>query len=114
MNTPARLTDFKLPLEGEVTEVTIAGRLVAIACSEGKLYAFQGSCSHDECPFSDGEVTDDTVICGCHGSMFSMVTGEVLFPPATVPIATYPVSVDGHDLLIALDGTAEDGTAEDK
>jgi 3-phenylpropionate/trans-cinnamate dioxygenase ferredoxin subunit len=108
MTTPARLTDFKAPAEGEITEVTIAGLPVAIACSGSKLYAFQRNCSHDECPFTDGEVTDDTVICGCHGSMFSMVTGEVLFPPATVPIAIYQVTVESDDLLVHLAGTAED------
>ncbi|MGO9080890.1 MAG: Rieske (2Fe-2S) protein [Streptosporangiaceae bacterium] len=57
-------------------EVSLAGRLVAVARSGGTYYAFQGHCSHEECPFSEGEVTADTLICGCHGSMFSLVCSE--------------------------------------
>jgi Rieske Fe-S protein len=40
--------------------------------------------------------------------MFSMITGEVLFPPATLPIAIYQVTVDSNDLLVHLAGTAGD------
>ena len=38
-----------------------------------------------------GEIEDTAIVCDCHGSTFSMVSGEVLEGPATEPISTFPV-----------------------
>jgi nitrite reductase/ring-hydroxylating ferredoxin subunit len=47
-----------------------------------------------------GEIDGTSITCECHGSMFDMVTGEVLEGPATEPIATYPVRDEGGDIQV--------------
>ena len=49
---------------------------VAVARAGGRLYAFDDTCTHEECPLSDGRLTADEVECPCHGSIFDLRTGE--------------------------------------
>jgi nitrite reductase/ring-hydroxylating ferredoxin subunit len=44
-----------------------------------------------------GEIEGTDIVCACHGSTFSMVTGEVQEGPALEPIAVYASrEVDGR------------------
>jgi 3-phenylpropionate/trans-cinnamate dioxygenase ferredoxin component len=42
------------------------------------------------------------VECWLHGSCFDLRTGKPTGPPATRPVATYEVKIDGDDVLVAL------------
>ena len=67
----------------------------------GQIYALADLCTHAECPLSEGELDGEELVCPCHGSRFNVKTGEVLSLPANEPLATYNVSIDGSDVLIA-------------
>jgi len=43
------------------------------------------------------------VHCMCHGAAFDLVTGEVVEPPATEPIAVYAVRSRDGRLEVSLD-----------
>ena len=43
-----------------------------------------------------------TLECWLHGSRFNLATGEPSGPPATVPVAVYPVKIDGDDVYVAV------------
>ena len=45
-------------------------------------------------------LSGETVICHFHGSGFDIRTGAVVCPPASDPIASFPVSVDGGCILV--------------
>ena len=45
--------------------------------------------------------------CWLHGSCFDVRTGEPTGPPATVPVPTYPVKIEGDDVYVALPSTRE-------
>ena len=78
--------------EGSATGFEVAGEEVAVARVGGVLYAFGDICTHRGCNLStDGEISGTEIQCGCHGSVFSMQTGQALEGPATEPVATYPV-----------------------
>jgi 3-phenylpropionate/trans-cinnamate dioxygenase ferredoxin subunit len=47
-------------------------------------------------------VYDCTVECWLHGSCFDLRSGKPTGPPATKPVAIYPVKIDGGDVLVAL------------
>ena len=47
-----------------------------------------------------GELEGTELTCGCHGSMFSIKTGEVLDGPATQPIEVYPAREMDGDIQI--------------
>jgi 3-phenylpropionate/trans-cinnamate dioxygenase ferredoxin subunit len=61
-------------------------------------------CSHEEVPLSEGDIYDCTVECWLHGSCFDLRTGQPTGPPATQPVPTYSVKIDGGDVYVALAG----------
>ena len=78
--------------EGEATPFAVGDAEIAVARSNGTLYAFSDICTHRHCNLSmGGEIEGTTIQCECHGSMFSMETGEVIEGPATEPIQTFGV-----------------------
>lgn len=83
--------------DGEAVAFDVGGIEVAVARAEGTLYAFSDVCSHRRCNLANGgEIEGATISCECHGSVFDMASGAPLNPPATEPIATYPVrELDG-------------------
>ena len=89
-----------LPIEG-VIGVEVDGEPVAVARAEGEVFALRDVCSHAEVPLSEGEVYDHTVECWLHGSCFDVRSGKPTGPPASKPLATYQVRIDGDDVLVA-------------
>lgn len=87
--------------DGTVTGFEAAGRPIAVARIEGTLFAFEDVCSHRQCTLSQGgELLGKSIECECHGSVFSLETGQVLNPPATDPIAVFPVSEEGGTIEV--------------
>jgi len=46
------------------------------------------------------------LLCSCHGSVFDYETGEPITPPATKPIAVYPVKEEDGQIFVGLDAQA--------
>jgi 3-phenylpropionate/trans-cinnamate dioxygenase ferredoxin component len=88
-----------LPETGAVG-VEVGGVPVAVVRTGGEVFALHDVCSHEEVPLSEGEVYDHTVECWLHGSCFDLRTGKPTGPPATKPVATYPVQIAGDDVLV--------------
>lgn len=95
----------QLPEQGTLG-VELNGRPLVIIRSEGEVFALDEFCTHEEVSLVDGEVYDHTVECWLHGSCFDLRSGKPTGPPATKPIATYPVRIDGGDVLVALPADA--------
>ena len=91
-----------IPDEGAI-RVELAGRPVCIARSDGEVFALDDVCSHADVPLSEGDVEDGTVECWLHGSRFDLRTGQPTGLPATSPVATYPVTVEGDDVLVQME-----------
>ncbi|HKE98430.1 MAG TPA: non-heme iron oxygenase ferredoxin subunit [Actinomycetes bacterium] len=68
----------------------------------GEVYALNDVCTHEEYPLSEGWVEDRQIECALHGSRFDLKTGDPDVPPAVVPVRTYPVRVEGDDVLVDL------------
>ena len=49
------------------------------------------------------DVEDGTIECWLHGSRFDLRTGKPCGLPATKPVATYSVTVEGDDVLVKLE-----------
>jgi nitrite reductase/ring-hydroxylating ferredoxin subunit len=89
--------------EGTIVVVGDGGDPIAVARGNGRLYAFDDTCTHEECPLSDGIVTDGEVECPCHGSIFDMRTGEALTGPALESLQTYRVRVEDGRIQVLID-----------
>jgi nitrite reductase/ring-hydroxylating ferredoxin subunit len=86
--------------DGEARAFEIGGRRVAVARVGGSWFAFDDTCTHRLCSLADGEVEATSIVCPCHGSEFDMGTGAVLTPPATIPIATFAVRIEGDQIRV--------------
>jgi len=89
--------------EGTIVVVGDPADPVAVARGGGRLYAFDDTCTHEECPLSDGIVTDGEVECPCHGSIFDMRNGEALTGPALESVRTYKVRVGDGRIQVLID-----------
>jgi Rieske Fe-S protein len=67
--------------------------------TEGEFKGFSATCTHQGCTV--GSVSDGTINCPCHGSMFSITDGSVQGGPATAPLPEVALSVDGTDITLA-------------
>ena len=92
----------ELPEEGAL-RVELDGKPLCIARSQGEVFAVSDICSHADVSLSEGDVEDGTVECWLHGSRFDLRTGAPTGLPATKPVATYPVTVEGDDVLVKLE-----------
>ena len=82
------------------TRIEVAGTPVCLARSAGEVFAIGDLCSHADVSLSEGDVEDGTVECWLHGSRFDLRTGAPTGLPATKPVATYPVTIEGDDVLV--------------
>jgi 3-phenylpropionate/trans-cinnamate dioxygenase ferredoxin subunit len=92
----------EIPEEGAL-RVELDGKPICIARSQGEVFAVSDICSHADVSLSEGDVEDGTVECWLHGSRFDLRTGQPTGLPATKPVATYPVTVEGDDVLVKLE-----------
>jgi len=92
--SPLKENEFRI---GEVPpgSVLLVGEC-AVFNIEGGFCATQALCTHRQGPLSEGSFDGTTVTCPLHGAQFNVWTGAVLRGPATNPLKTYRVTVDGE------------------
>ena len=65
-------------------------------------FATADTCTHMDFSLSDGYLDDDRVECGLHMAQFCVRTGKALSLPATQPLPTYPVRLEGETVLVGV------------
>ena len=73
---------------------------VIVVHTGGEIRAFQGICTHEYFELDKGFLTGGSLTCALHLSRFDLESGEPLDPPAEVPLALYPTSVDDGRIVI--------------
>ncbi len=81
--------------EGRPKCVTGNARALALFKVEGKVYCVDNHCTHVGGPLCRGALKQFVVTCPFHGSRFDVRSGQVLGGPATKPVPSYPVTVEG-------------------
>lgn len=95
----ARLEDVPA---GTMKMVQVDGTDILVVNLAGELKAMQGICSHEYFELDKGFLTGDSLTCALHLSRFDLLTGEALDPPAEMPLAMYPVAVEGDEIILEL------------
>lgn len=81
---------------GQMLTLTVDGRTLLVYNVDGAFYATDEACTHDQGPLSAGLLDGKVVTCLLHGSCFDVTSGAVVCAPATQPLRTYPVTVEGE------------------
>ena len=93
------------PLEelpaGERLFIELDGKPIVLLNVDGKIYAFDDVCTHDDGPVGEGELDGYEIICPRHGARFDIRNGKAAGLPAVIDIAWYPTRI--------LDGIIEIG-----
>ncbi|MBB4857498.1 nitrite reductase/ring-hydroxylating ferredoxin subunit [Novosphingobium chloroacetimidivorans] len=96
--------------EGKPLAVEAGGHKLLLAKVDGALYATQRKCPHLGFILCRGRIEDRAIVCPLHKARFDLATGQVERDPRlwiigmTVKsgLQTYPVRVEGGDVLIGV------------
>jgi 3-phenylpropionate/trans-cinnamate dioxygenase ferredoxin subunit len=90
--------------EEDVIRFDHGARTFAVYRLEGDDYrATDGLCTHEKVHLADGLVMDGVIECPKHNGRFDVCTGKAKGAPVCIDLATYPVKVEGGQVLIGLD-----------
>jgi nitrite reductase/ring-hydroxylating ferredoxin subunit len=94
--------------DGDMRDVSVAGEEILLARIGERYYAINNICTHFFTYLSTGELLCDAVQVRCplHDSRFSLVDGEPHALPATKPVKTYAIRVEGDDILLGPQGAS--------
>ncbi len=87
---------------GRTLRVEAGRRAILLANVDGAVYACDDACTHEDSSLSLGSLEGELVKCTLHGSRFSVRTGRPQEEPAEEPLRTYPVRVEGADVLVRI------------
>ncbi|HEX4598358.1 MAG TPA: non-heme iron oxygenase ferredoxin subunit [Burkholderiaceae bacterium] len=87
---------------GKMKRFDLNGERILLANVDGRICATADTCTHEDASLSAGSLRGELVRCPLHGSRFNVCTGKVMEEPAEQDLKTYPVRVEGEDVLIGL------------
>jgi Rieske Fe-S protein len=73
-------------------------KVVVTQPAEGDVRGFTAVCPHQGCLVS--EVTNNEILCPCHGSLFSAEDGAVITGPATSGLAPVDIAVVDDQVVL--------------
>ncbi|HET7225455.1 MAG TPA: non-heme iron oxygenase ferredoxin subunit [Candidatus Eisenbacteria bacterium] len=86
--------------DGGVKVVRLEGQAVAVFFVDGEYFAIDDICTHDGGPLAEGSLDGYVIECPRHGARFDVRTGDVLAMPATTPVPTYAVKIEGDEIRV--------------
>jgi 3-phenylpropionate/trans-cinnamate dioxygenase ferredoxin component len=89
--------------EGEVRVFEAEGTGIAIARVNGKLFAIEDVCTHDDGPLGEGTLDGCEIECPRHGARFDIRTGAATRMPAVAPVAIFEVKVENGEIFVELE-----------
>ncbi len=88
--------------EGEMIAGRVAGTDVLLCQVEGRFYAMEDLCSHARQKLSTGRLRGHEIQCPLHGGRFDVRTGACTASPASLPIKTFPVTLEGGKVCVTI------------
>ena len=82
-------------------KVDLNGTPVCVTRIGDEVFAIADTCSHSEASLSEGDVTDFKIECWLHGAEFDLRSGEVVTPPASIPVETFEVKRTDNVVIIS-------------
>ena len=96
----AEVTELE-PGEGKTVEVE--GVNLALFNVDGTYFAIANTCTHVGGPLGEGALIGKEVTCPLHGAQFDVTSGKVLGGPARSDVKSFPVSLEGDDVMVEVE-----------
>lgn len=95
----------KVARQGEIgdnsgKEVNVNGTRIALFHANGKYYALEALCRHQDKPIAPGKLDGEVVECPWHSWHYNVRTGELLDYLSGVKMTTYRVDVKDGDIYV--------------
>ena len=90
--------------EGAMAACEVDGVRVLVCQVDGAYYALHNQCSHAHQALDGGTLKGHMLRCPLHGGRFDVRTGACLGPPASLPVATFPVEVERGKVHVDVSG----------
>src|SRR5690242_5843012 len=81
-------------------ELNINGTRIALFCVNGKYYAIEALCGHQDGSLALGRIDGEVVEYPLHSWHYNIRTGELLDYLSKVKLTTYSVGTRGNDVFI--------------
>ena len=86
--------------DGSMAAVDLKGVHIILAKIGGEVSAVSGTCTHEATDLGRGFMLEDRVVCPLHLSQFDLRTGQVMNPPAEIPLQRFNVKIEGETILV--------------
>jgi nitrite reductase (NADH) small subunit len=103
MSRLVKVAETKDIAPGTGKVVQAEGRSLALFNVAGTFHAIDNTCTHESGPLGEGALVGEVVTCPWHSTEFNVRTGEALGPLTEEGVRSYPVQVQGNDVLVELD-----------
>ncbi len=94
--------------DGQMKEVKVGETDVLIARTDGEFFATHAKCTHYQAPLAKGVLHDGKITCPWHNACFDLRSGHRLEAPALNALPTYPVRIDGENVIVRVPDTGDD------
>ncbi len=86
--------------EGTMIAVSARGRRLIIYRTRRGYFATDRRCTHQAADLMRGYFDEDVIECPVHQGRFNVCTGAALSAPASTPLMTYPVKIEGGAVFV--------------
>ncbi len=102
LHQAATLSEFA-ETDRKYVEINDEVQVALFKHEDGSFYAIEVWCSHQKVSLINGERDDYEIICPLHGAGFDIRDGQHKCFPAVRPVESYPVTVDGENILVEVE-----------
>jgi naphthalene 1,2-dioxygenase ferredoxin component len=88
--------------DGAGISVLVQGRDIALFRIGDAVYATDNLCTHGHARLCDGFIEGHEIECPLHQGRFDLRSGQPTCAPATEPIRTYPVRIEGGRVFLSI------------
>ncbi len=93
-------------------ETNGTGAPIAVFFSDGRYFALDDTCTHEDASLADGWIEGVEVECPIHSARFSLCSGAALCLPASIPARTHKVELRGDEIWLHPGVPVEDAVTE--
>lgn len=88
--------------DGQMLACRVESVDVLLCRVDGRYYALANHCSHARQNLHTGRLRGHEIVCPLHGARFDIRDGRCLGAPATVPVQTFRVQIEGGKVNVSV------------